>query len=161
ALGIADADADRRLADLRGVGAGQYGDQQIADSLLLESGRLGRLAARSLHAAHRHRLGALHLPVAHADGAHHAHHAFGTLQLALGIDEEVRAGDDALAGRETLFDLDVVVDAVAHLDVARNEEAVAAADEHDLAPPRIENGSLGDDEALAQRNAELYVAVHP
>ena len=68
---------------------------------------------RRLRGAHRHRPCAFHLPVAHADGAHHPHHALRTLKLAFRVDEKIRAGDDSLACRKASTNLDVLVDAIA------------------------------------------------
>src|SRR2546430_4863341 len=51
---------------------------------------------RAFHTAHLHGFGTFHLPVPHADRAHHAHHALGGLELALRIDEEVSARHDTL-----------------------------------------------------------------
>ena len=56
---------------------------------------------------------------AHAERAHHAHHALRGGEAALGIDEEVGAGDDPLAGLESATHLDRVLEPVAELDLAR------------------------------------------
>src|SRR5262249_34052340 len=127
--GLPDMDANRRLPLRRRFRTGGDRYQQIADPLLgwglrglrLRAGRCG-LRCSTL-ATHLHRLGALHLPVAHADGAHHAHHALRGLELALRIDQEVAARDDAVPFDEPVGDLHALVEAIADLDVARHEPA--------------------------------------
>src|SRR5207249_2441752 len=133
---------------------GRHGDRDhdIADTPFLLPGT--RLTA------HLHRPGALHLPVAHADGAHHPHHALGRLELALGVDEEVGAGHDAFPGGEAFQHLDVVVEAAAELHVARHELSVGRRDEDHLPAAGVEHGGLEARHAFARRDVELDVAVY-
>src|SRR5439155_322618 len=128
---VLDAHADGVLAHGGGLACREDSDAEVAHLLRVagtRAARRGRLAAR-----HLHRPGTLHGHVAHAEGAHHPHHALGRLELALRIDQEVSAGDDALAGRDAVQHLDRIVEASAQADLARHEAPVAAVGEHHLA----------------------------
>src|SRR5439155_5115451 len=104
---VADVHADGVLSDLGRPGRHGDRDHDIADTPFLLPGT--RLTA------HLHRPGALHLPVAHADGAHHPHHSLGRLDLAFGVDEAVGAGHDAFPGGEAVQHAAAVVKAAAEL----------------------------------------------
>src|SRR5688500_14830175 len=69
------------------------------------------------------------------------------LHLRLGIDEKIAGDHDALAGTQPAHDFDAVTEALARLDLARLESAVAEIDVDGFAKSRVEDSLSRNAEA--------------
>ena len=68
----------------------------------------------------------------------------GGLEVAFGVDQEVRGDDDLVAFRRDPPDLDKAIAVAADLHGARLEAAVALVDQHHLARAAVDDGAVGD-----------------
>src|SRR5712691_3222853 len=103
-------------------------DQRMIAASIRHSplGELVRLAACSRLSSGRCRRGLRRRPVAACSGGRKR--LEGGFQVAFGIDQEIRADDDPLAGGEPFADLVIAVRTGTELDFARLEHALAALD---------------------------------
>src|SRR5262245_15831189 len=81
-------------------------------------------------------------------------------ELALGIEEEGRAGGHLLAVLEAFKDLSAVGEMSSCLDGARCEYSVTRRDEHHLPSTGVEYGICGDGQRRPTAAAELHVRIH-
>ena len=83
------------------------------------------------------------------------------LQIAFRIDQEVGGNDDRLAFGDALADLDIAVAAMAELDLARFEAALALVDEDGLPAAGVHDRALGNgQDRLAAAGVDFRVDIH-
>src|SRR6202011_356369 len=82
------------------------------------------------------------------------------LELALGIDQKIGGGDDALACAETLQHDEIVTGPRAELDFPRLKISAAAVHECDLARAGVNHSRSRNRELISKRQAETNIDEH-
>src|SRR5574337_678409 len=97
---------------------------------------------------------------AHLHTGHAPHPTDRSLELALGVDQEIRGGHHSLAGRKTGQNLDIALHARAHLHVPRLEGPLPLVDENELFRPAVQERLVRHDETFAKGDLQFYIGVH-
>ena len=83
------------------------------------------------------------------------------LQIAFGVDQEVRGDDDLLIFLHAVADFDIAAAAMAELDLARLEPPFALVDKHRLAAAAVEHRAFGNGQHRLRRSGvDFGVDVH-
>ena len=114
----------------------------------------------ALHAFHFLLVGPAHLPIGHADLPHHLLHIAGRRQFALGVQEEIRCGDNVVSFFQTRQYFDLVFASTAQLHFGGHVHPLAFVKEHDLANPGIQHRFFRNDQPLLLIGLNQHIPIH-